>query len=411
MSQRVVVVGSSVGGVRTAQALRTAGYRGGIALVGEESCLPYDKPPLSKGVLTGTRRAQDACLLTAQAAATEDIELVLGRRATRLDQLGRHVELDDGTRLDYDAVVIATGARARPAPWTCSGVHVLRTMRDVVALRDDLLGGGPVVVVGGGFIGAEVASAARGMGLEVTMVDPVPVPMSRVLSPEIGEHVLDLHRRHGVRTRLGTGVCDIEGEQGALRVLLTDGTTLEAGTVVVGIGSCPNDEWLRSSALLVDDGVVCDEFGRAEGADRVYAVGDVARWYDPAEGGHTRIEHWTNAVEQARVVAHNITAPADLRAHRPVHFVWSDQHDWKIQVVGRPAVATAVVVVGDPLVDGRFAALYTRDRIRLSAAVSVNWPRAGVLCRRALPAAGRFDDVRAQLEAALTGGRDGREPR
>lgn len=393
-----VVVGSSIGGVRTAKGLRSAGYTGDVVLVGEETRLPYDKPPLSKALLAGTRTCDDVALLTEKAARSAGIELRLGRRAERLLVAEQEIVLHGGERLPYDDVVIATGSSARPSPWgERSGVHVLRTLADSEALRADLLLGGNLVVVGGGFIGAEVAATARTMGLEVTIVDPVPVPMSRVLGTGIGELFTGLHRDHGVTTRFGIGVEGIDGARGMLRVALTDGTMLDAAVVVVGIGATPNDGWLASSGLLIEDGVVCDEHCRALDASTVYAVGDVARWWHPGRGARIRIEHWTNAVEQARIVAHNITHPDDLWSHAPVEYVWSDQHDWKIQVAGRASTGTPEVV-GDPAADSRFAVLYSEDGETLSGVVTVNWPRALVAGRKALAKGGALADVRSALQ-------------
>ncbi|MPZ97551.1 MAG: NAD(P)/FAD-dependent oxidoreductase, partial [Propionibacteriales bacterium] len=206
MTGTVVVVGSSVGGVRTAQALRSEGFGGRVVLVGEESQLPYDKPPLSKQFLTGQWDADRVLLLTPEKAAQDDIELRLGSPATRLDVAERTVMLADGTSLSYDSAVIATGASARPSPWRAdSGVHVVRTLEDSSQLHAQLADGGPVVVVGGGFIGAEVAASARGLGHEVTVVDPLPTPIGRVVGPEIGQLFTELHHRHGVATRFGVG--------------------------------------------------------------------------------------------------------------------------------------------------------------------------------------------------------------
>lgn len=395
----VVVVGSSVGGVRTAQAMRTEGFTGRIVLVGQEADLPYDKPPLSKQLLAGMWDTDRITLLGTAAAEAAGIELRLGVGAARLDVAGRRIELADGTALGYDAVVLATGADARPSPWVAgSGVHVLRSLADATALRRDLGAQGPVVVVGGGFIGAEVAATARALGREVTVVDPLPAPIGRVIGDAVAEHVTTLHHRHDVATRFGVGVEDVRGRPGDLRVRLTDGTELDAGTVVVGIGAIPNDAWLQDSGLLVDDGVVCDEHGRAPGSPDVYAVGDVARWYHPGLEKHRRVEHWTNAVEQAAVVAHNLVHPDDLRAHRPVEYVWSDQYDWRIQIVGRPGAATRHELLGD--LDGaqaRGAAVYTDDSGLLCGAVTVNWPKALVVCRRLMGTAATFDDAVAQL--------------
>lgn len=395
----VVVVGSSVGGVRTAQALRAEGFTGRIVLVGQDADLPYDKPPLSKQFLSGAWDTERITLLDTRTAEEAGIELRLGVGAARLDVAGRRVLLADGAELGYDAVVLATGAGARPSPWAVeSGLHVLRSLTDATALRRDLDATGPVVVVGGGFIGAEVAATARSLGREVTVVDPLPAPLGRVVGSAVADHVTELHRRHGVATRFGVGVEDVYGRAGDLRVRLADRTELSAGTVLVGIGARPEDAWLHGSGLLLDDGVVCDEHGRAADPPDVYAVGDVARWYHPGHGEHVRVEHWTNAVEQAAVVAHNVVHPDDPRAHRPVEYVWSDQYDWRIQIVGRPATATRHQRFGD--LDGaqaRGAAIYTDDGGLLRGAVAVNWPKAMVACRRLIGAAATFEDAVAQL--------------
>ncbi|GAB3364563.1 NAD(P)/FAD-dependent oxidoreductase [Modestobacter lapidis] len=396
----VVVVGASVAGVRTAQALRTEGFGGRIVLVGDEPDLPYDKPPLSKQLLAGSWSEERIALLTAEAAAAVGIELRLGVAAQRLDVADRQVLLIDGSTVDYDAAVLATGAAARPSPWSAtSGVHVLRSMADARRLRNDLEVDRPVVVIGGGFIGAEVAATAHALGREVTVVDPLAAPIGRVVGREVGELFVDLHTRHGVNTKFGLGVESVEGGAGDLTVQLTDGSQLTAGTVVVGIGAVPNDGWLASSGLLVDNGVVCDQHCRAVDAAEVYAVGDVLRWFHPGHGEHVRVEHWTNAVESAAVVAHNIAHPEDLRSHRPVEYVWSDQYDWKIQIVGRPVGATRHALVGDlTSADRRGAAVYTDDSGVLRGAVAVNWPKALLLCRRAVGAGASFDDVVAQLD-------------
>lgn len=397
---RTIVVGASVGGVRAAQSLRSEGYDGEILLVGEESEFPYDKPPLSKGLLAGTATADSVRLLTQEAADKAGIQLLLGRRATRLDVAAGQVELDGNDLLAYDQLVVATGASARPSPWgQRPGIHVVRTLTDSLDLRMDLLRGGPVLVVGGGFIGAEVASSARLLGLEVTIVDPLPVPMSRVLNDEIGGWFVELHERHGVRSLFGVGVEAIDGERGDFAVKLTDGSELSAAVVVVGIGAEPNDHWLRSSGLVIDNGLVCDEYCRAVDARNIFAVGDVARWFHPGYGAEMRVEHWTNAVDQAVCVAHNIVHPEDLRTYSPIEYVWSDQHDWKVQVVGRTSGITQHLVLGDPAVDNRFAVLYTRDGTSLCGAAVVNWPRALIASRKALRQGAPLDDVRAAIVA------------
>ena len=382
----VVVVGASVAGVRCVQALRLAGFDGHVILVGDEPDIPYDKPPLSKQYLAGSFDAERLTLLSRAAAHKAGVDLRLGAGAESLDVAGHRVRMDDGSVLSYDTCVIATGASARPSPWaTSSGVHVIRTRGDSDALRGALSAGGPVVVVGGGFIGAEAASTARGFGCDVTVVDPLKLPIARVVGDEVGDLLGGVHARNGVTTRFGVGVAGITGEQGALEVRLTDGEVLAAATVVVGIGAVPNDGWLASSGLLIADGVVCDEYCRAVDAPDVYAAGDVARWQHRRHGSSMRVEHWTNAVEQAALVARNIAATEALQAYEPVEYVWSDQYDWKIQMAGSPALATEVRLTGDlDAGAGRFAALYGDENGRLSGAVTVNWPRGLVECRKML---------------------------
>jgi phthalate 3,4-dioxygenase ferredoxin reductase subunit len=400
VTRTVVVVGSSIGGVRTAQALRSEGFDGRIVLVGEETALPYDKPPLSKQFLAGQWDADRTALLTAEAAEREGIELRLGVRATRLDIAAKQVHLADGTRVDYDQAVIATGASARPSPWRPgSGVHVVRTLEDSLALRADLDHEGAVVVVGGGFIGAEAAATARALGREVTVVDPMPTPIGRVVGPEIGQYFTELHHRHGVATRFGMGVEGIEGAAGDLRVRLTDGSELAAATVVVGIGAVPNDGWLADSGLPIDNGVVCDEYCRALDAPDVFAIGDVARWYHPGHREYVRVEHWTNAVEQGQCAAHNIAHPDDLRSYRPVEYVWSDQYDWKVQIVGRPTRGTQHEVIGELTgVKPRAAVLYTDETGMLTGVVTVNWPKALVQCRRLVTEGAPFEDALSRVK-------------
>ncbi len=401
-SQTVVIVGSSIAGVRTAQALRREGFAGRLVIVGEESAAPYDKPPLSKQYLAGEWTLDRLALITPEAAAAAEIELRLGVAAVRLDVAAQQLVLADGAVLDYDHAVIATGASARPSPWPAeSGVHVIRTLADVDGLRADLTGGGPVVVVGGGVVGAEAAATMRSLGHAVTVVDPLATPLARLVGPEVGRPLEELHRRRGVETRFGVGVEGVDGSAGEMTVRLTDGSTLAAATVLVGIGAVPNDAWLADSGLLIDNGVVCDRYCRAIDSDRVWAVGDVARWQDPRYPAEVRLEHWTNAVEQGAAVAHNIVHSEDLQPYSPLEYVWSDQYDWKLQIVGHAARGGRYEIVGDLTADpAKGAVLYSDDDGRLIGAVSVNWPKALVTSRRALTAGDTdFEQFVAQIAA------------
>jgi NADPH-dependent 2,4-dienoyl-CoA reductase/sulfur reductase-like enzyme len=369
-------------------------------VIGGEAHLPYDKPPLSKQFLAGAWDQSRVTMLTGEDAEQANIELRLGSAAERLDMADRTVVLANGTRVAYDVLVVATGAAARPSPWSVdSGIHVVRTLDDTRELTRALAANGPVVVVGGGFIGAEVAATAHAAGRDVTIVDPLAAPIGRIVGDELGTMLAGVHARHGVRTRFGIGVESVAGREGELLVTLTDGETLPAATVVVGIGAIPNDGWLASSGLLIDDGVVCDEFCRAVDHPDVYAVGDVARWRHPGHQEDVRVEHWTNAAEQSACVAHNICHPDTPRAYAPTEYVWSDQYDWKIQIAGRPNRSALQRIIGD--LDGdqaQVAAVYgDRDGL-LRGAVTVNWPKALMLCRRMIGTGTPVADCLAELE-------------
>jgi NADPH-dependent 2,4-dienoyl-CoA reductase/sulfur reductase-like enzyme len=399
----VVIVGASVAGVRTAQALRREGFDGRVVLLSDESIMPYDKPPLSKGFLSGAAGPDQIALLTEVEADELGIEVRLKSRARRLHLADHLIELDTGEDVDYHRLVVATGASARASTWPASGVHVVRTMSDAQRLRADLERGGHLVVIGAGFVGTEVAATARTMGLQVTLVDPNTAPMTRIAGNQLGARFVRLHQDHGVDTRFGTSVLDVRHEHGRLRVDLSDGAALAADTCVVGIGAVPNDAWLASSGVRIDNGVICNEYCCAVGNPEVYAVGDVARWHNSRRGRLTRHEHWTNAHEQANTVAHNIVHPDKLITFAPIEYVWSDQYDWKIRIAGQIGVDTCdiVEIIGDEATQ-RFAVLSSCDGASLSGIVAVNWPRALIAGRKALAHNISYTDVRQAIEQLLS---------
>lgn len=382
---RALVVGASVAGLRCAQALRAGGHDGEIIVVGAETQFPYDRPPLSKQLLTGTWSQEEIRLAEPDELDSAAIELRLGTAASRLHVADRRIDLADGSGLEYDHLVVATGVRPRPLPWR-TGTGVVRTVRsldDALGLREQLLtSDGPLVVVGGGFVGAEVAASAAALGVPCTIVEALPTPFSRALGPTVGSLVARLHTDNGVRVVAGTGVVGIEQDGAVALVRLADGRTLPASTVVAGIGCVPNTEWLESSGLLLDDGVVTDEFCRATGAEDVYAVGDVARWWDVRAGTWRRTEHWTHATQQAHVAAHNILHPDDLRPHTKAPYFWSDQHGVKIQMVGLCSPDDDVEVLRRQTSGGdRDVALYSRAG-RLTACTVFGWPKLTQAVRR-----------------------------
>jgi 3-phenylpropionate/trans-cinnamate dioxygenase ferredoxin reductase component len=387
-----LVVGGSIGGVRTVQQLRRLGYDDHITLVEAEPHPPYDRPPLSKEVLLDDDTGAPTLLDPAKADEL-GVELLLGRAARAVRPAERQVELHDGQVVTYhDALVVATGARARRSPWTHpTRVLVLRTWDDAERLRDVLVTARSLVIVGAGFIGSEVAAAARRRGVSVDLVDVLALPMARHLGDEVAELFVDLHRRHGVATHFGTAVDTLAADGHGVEVGLSDGTELRADAAVVGLGTELNLEWLRDSSLRLDDGLVCDAFGRAHAQVDIYGVGDVARWWHPGLAELSRSEHWTNAVEQAAVVAHNIAHPDDLKEHSPVGYVWSNQYDWKVQIAGRPGLGVAHHRVDGT--DGQFAVLYGDAEGLLCGVLTVNWPSLSVRGRKSLASKVRFGEA------------------
>ncbi|MFH9943309.1 NAD(P)/FAD-dependent oxidoreductase [Streptomyces murinus] len=371
--RRVVVVGASAAGLTAAETLRRAGYDGSLTLVGSEPHPPYDRPPLSKQVLTGAWEPERVQLRRPADLDALALDLRLGVPAAALAPATRTVTLADGTSLTYDGLIIATGVRPRRLP-ECDtpGVHVLRELGDALALRERLTAGGRLVVVGAGFLGAEVAAAARSLGATVTLVEPAPVPLAHAVGQQVGTHLAQVHRDHGVDLRTGTKVAGITTGAGrATGVLLSDGSTIPADDVLIAIGSEPNTDWLEGSGLRLADGVGCDRYSAA--APGIYAAGDVARWHNPLFGTDMRVEHRTNAAEQGMAAARNLLAPEQAKPFAPVPSFWSDQYDLRIQAFGHLRDHDeARVVDGDPA-DGSFLVAYRRGTA-LTGALAVGMP-------------------------------------
>jgi NADPH-dependent 2,4-dienoyl-CoA reductase/sulfur reductase-like enzyme len=323
---RIVVVGASAAGLAAVETLRLEGYEGVLTLVGDEPHPPYDRPPLSKQVLAGEWDTQRLPLRAADRLDALALDMRLGTAAVALDPVTRTVTLGDGETLPYDAAVIATGVR--PKRLTGEGSYVLRTVDDALALRERITPGGRLIIVGAGFLGAEAAAVARGLGAEVTVLEPALVPLAHAVGEQVGHAIAQAHRDQGVDLRTGTGVKSVAKDG----VVLTDGRNLQADTVLVAVGSVPNTQWLEGSGLDLADGVLCDEFCAA--APGVYAAGDVARWHNPRYGVAMRIEHRTNATEQGMAVARNIISPGKPEPFAPIPYFWSDQYDLRIQSYG-----------------------------------------------------------------------------
>lgn len=356
--------------------MREEGFEGRLTVIGAEAHLPYDRPPLSKELLAGQTTAEAILLRTPQEYRNLDLDLRLGTRAAALDAARRQVVVDTGERVGYDGLVIATGAApvVLPATPALAGIHVLRTLDDCLAIAADLEGRPRVVVVGAGFIGSEVAATCRGRGLDVTVIEALPVPLVRAVGPVMGAVLGSLHADHGVEVRTGVGVAGFEGSGRVERVRLADGSAVGADVVVVGVGVRPETAWLEGSGLTLADGVVCDETCTA--APGVVAAGDVARWVNP-RFGEMRVEHWTNATEQGAAAARSLLAQAAGREpepYAPVPYFWSDQYGLKIQYVGHSQPEDEVVVVDGSPAERRFVAVYGHDG-RVAAALAIGRPR------------------------------------
>jgi 3-phenylpropionate/trans-cinnamate dioxygenase ferredoxin reductase subunit len=348
MTDTFVIAGAGFAGAKAAETLRKEGFDGRIALIGAENERPYERPPLSKDYLRGDAERETIYVHPERFYAENDVELQVGRRAVELDLGRREVVLDDGEWLRYDRLLLATGAEPRRLAIPGSeldGVLYLRSVADCDALRERFDRGGSLVVVGGGWIGSEVAASARMRGLEVTVLDPQTVPLERVLGHEVGTVYRDVHVERGVRLRLGTTVEAFEGADRVERVRTSAGDAIDCDFVVVGIGARPRIELAERAGIAVGDGILVDE--RLEtSVPGVFAAGDVAAAQHPFYGERIRVEHWANALEQGPTAARNMLGRAEPYARLPYFF--SDQYDTGMEYAGFARTWDRVVFRGDP---------------------------------------------------------------
>lgn len=391
--EQVVVVGGSVAGLAAAEELRESGFVGKIVVISEEAAAPYDRPPLSKQLLTGELDQADITLPAVPRLGSLEIDLCPATAATRLDARFRQLTLSDGRVLRFDGLILATGSRPRllPGQPIAAGLHLLRTLDDALALRSAIRRHGRVVIIGAGFIGAEIASSARSQGADVTVLEAASRPLARVLGTSLGGRFESLHRAHGTDLRCGVAVTGIATDAGRVSgVRLGDGTFVPADDIVVGVGATPAVSWLDGSGLTADGAVACDPALRA--APGIYGVGDVARWPHPLFGP-IRVEHWTHAVDSGRHAARNLVA--ELRGEHPapyrvIPYVWSDQYEIKVQLAGwSPGAGEVAVFEADC---GRTLVLFGRAG-RLVAVMTWNWPREFALFRRRITAGISYADA------------------
>lgn len=389
MQDRIVILGAGQAGAQLAQSLRASGHEGEILLVGDEPWLPYQRPPLSKKFLAGDMDAEGLELRPAAFYETHRIELRLSTPVEAVDCAQKRIHPKAGEPIAYDRLVFATGTRPRsiPLPGTdLAGVVSLRGIADVEAMRPLFLRNGRIAVIGGGYIGLEVAAVARAFGAEVTVLEAQDRVMKRVVSPAVSAYFENLHRQNGVDLRLGVGVAAFEGTGHVEAVRLADGTRVDCGLALVAVGAVPNDELAARAGIEVSDGILVDGGGRTS-EESVYAAGDCTRFHSARYGRSVRLESVQNAIDQAKAVAADMTGkPVD---YDPVPWFWSDQYATKLQIAGLSQDYDEAVTVGDPA-SGSFYVAYLHAG-RLIAVDSINHPRSHMLARRSIGETWRAD--------------------
>jgi 3-phenylpropionate/trans-cinnamate dioxygenase ferredoxin reductase component len=392
MYEQIVIAGGGQAAVQTVDTLRRKGFAGKLTVVGEEPWLPYQRPPLSKKYLGGSLERERLLIRPTQFFAEHNVTTLLGRRVTEVARRARHVRLDDGTVLPYDALVLATGSRPRhliASGGKLAGVHYLRTIADADRIRGAFAAGGRLIVIGGGYIGLEVAATARGLGMEVTVLEMAARVMSRVTCPEVSAFYEAEHTRQGVRIRCNESVRALHGDAGTgqVRAVLSEsGCEYPADVVIVGVGVAPADELARAAGLECENGVVTDAHCRT--ADEgIYAAGDCASHLNRQYGRHLRLESVDNAFEQGTTVALNLLGTAT--PHDRIPWFWSDQFDLKLIIVGVAQGYDTVIVRGTPTTRS-FSACYLRNG-ELIAIDTVNAPKDQMAARKLLPMHARPD--------------------
>lgn len=333
---RVVIVGGSVAGVHAAEALRDDGFQDEIILLSAESHMPYDRPPLSKEALLGKMSIGDLSLRPESFYDERDIKLNLNTAATALNTATKTLFLSDGNELTYDGLVLATGSTARnlSLPFDSVKPHIVRSLDDVTRLAPELIAGRRITIVGAGFIGLEVASTAIQLGLEVTIIESAPAPLSRIFGAEVGSWFKKLHEKNGVNLLCDVSITGYEQKGKGLRITLSDDRVVEADLLVAGIGAVPSISWLEGSGIELGNGVICAP-DLSTSAPDVVSAGDISLWRNPVFEEEMRIEHWSNAADQGRHAA--LTLLGDRKAYSSVPYFWTDQYDSKLRFVGRAA--------------------------------------------------------------------------
>ncbi|MEP6666598.1 MAG: FAD-dependent oxidoreductase [Nocardioidaceae bacterium] len=407
-TQRIVIVGGGLAGAKAAEALRDKGFEGTLTLIGDEEHLPYERPPLSKDYLAG--KSDRAALDTHDEDwyPEHHVELLLGKAVTDVDAEAQEVELVDGRRIGFDTLLLATGSHARTLPLPGAGAHgvfTLRRVEDSDAINTALGASGRLAVIGGGWIGMEVAANARERGLDVTVIEAAELPLGAVLGPELAQVFLDLHREHGVTFHLGASVTEITAVDGrATGVMLGDGTHVAAEAVVIGVGAAPNLELAEAAGLDIDNGVLVDSSLRSSNP-AIWAIGDIANQEHPVLGGRVRVEHWANALNQPAAAAAAMLG--DEATYDELPYFFTDQYDLGMEYVGHaPPGSYAQVVTRGDLKGREFIAFWLDGDDHVLAAMNVNiWDvvddlKALILAKRPVDVT-RLTDPQAPLTDLL----------
>ena len=377
-SDSAVIVGASLAGAKAAETLRTGGFEGRITLIGEEPVRPYERPPLSKGYLRGEQPFDAVAVHSADFYEEQDIDVRTSTTVVALHPYTNEVEVKGGERIGYERLLLTTGASPRrlSVPGAdLEGVKYLRTVADSDGLHQAAVAGAPIVVIGAGWIGSEVAASARQLGADVTVVDMVSIPLERVLGPEMGNVYRDLHVANGVKFHLGVGIESIRGGRSVQEVKLTDGTALPAGAVVVGVGVLPRTELAEAAGLEVDNGVVTDEYLETT-VPGIFAAGDVANAFHPHYGTRFRLEHWSSALNQGPTAAWNMLG--HKRTYDRIPYFFSDQYDFGMEYRGW-SKPTDELVIRHGETEREFIAFWLRDS-RVAAAMNANvWDQGETL--------------------------------
>jgi len=390
MDQTFVIIGAGHAGGQAAATLRTKGFAGRIVIVGDEEYLPYERPPLSKAVLSGDLEVMRTFLKRETWYDDKNVELRLQTLVTKIDTANKSLTLSDGETLAYDKLLIATGTRVRKLDLPgaeLDNIFYLRAISDTLAIREQVRDGAKMVIVGGGYIGLEVAAVGAKLGCEVTVLEGLDRVMNRVVSPEVSEFYTEEHEKAGVKILTGVGVTGYEGANGKVtHVVTADGAKHEADLVVVGVGVIPNFELAEEAGIACDNGIVVDEFARTSDSD-IFAAGDVTNHPNSLLDRRLRLESVQNAVDQAKTAANSMLG--ELKEYAEIPWFWSDQYDLKMQIVGLSEPDDDVVVRGN-IADRKFSICYLRDGVFV-ALNAINAPKDFMAAKKLVAAKKRID--------------------